>query len=72
VFISKKKRVINTSDKPIISLKRRPPHSESKNILSDLFTLNFINNMPIVKFNIEKPAPSKIDLNIRPESSELK
>jgi hypothetical protein len=65
-------RVINTNNRPKISLKRRPPHSASKNILSDLFTLNFINNKPIVKFNIEKPAPSKIDLNIRLESSEIR
>ena len=65
-------RVINTINRPKISLKRSPPHSESKNILSDLFTLNFINNIPIVKFNVEKLAPSKIDLNIRPESSEIR
>jgi len=65
-------RAINTKDSPKISLKRRPPHKASKNTLSDLFKLNFMNNMPIVKLNVEKPAPSKIELNIRSESSEIR
>jgi hypothetical protein len=65
-------RVINTIDRPKISLKRKPPHKVSKNTLSDLFKLNFMNNMPIVKLNVEKPAPSKIESNIRSESSEIR
>jgi hypothetical protein len=65
-------RVINTIDTPKISLKRKPPHKVSKNTLSDLFTLNFMNNMPIVKLSVEKPAPRKIDLNMRSESSETR
>ena len=68
VFISKKMRVINTRDSPRISLKRRPPHKASKNILSDLFTLNFISIKPIVKFIIDSRAPSKIDLKIKPDT----
>jgi len=67
VFISKKMRVINTKDSPRISLKRRPPHKASKNILSDLFTLNFISNKPIAKFIIDRKVPSKIDLKINPD-----
>ena len=60
-------RVINTRESPRISLKRRPPHNASKNILSDFFTLNFINNKPIMKFIIEREAPSTIDLKIKPD-----
>jgi len=67
VFISKKMRVINTKDSPRISLKRRPPHNASKNMLSDFFTLIFISNKPIIKFIIERSAPSKIDLKINPD-----
>jgi len=67
VFISKKMRVINTRDSPRISLKRRPPHNASKNMLSDFFTLIFISNKPIIKFIIERSAPSKIDLKINPD-----
>lgn len=67
VFISKKMRVINTRDSPRISLKRRPPHSATKNMLSDFFMLNFISIKPIIKFIIERSAPSKIDLNIKPD-----
>lgn len=65
-------RVNNTIVNPKISLKRRPPQSVSKNILSDLFTLNFINKKPTAKFNIEKPVPSRIDLKIGPETSEIR
>jgi len=60
-------RVINTRDSPRISLKRRPPHNASKNMLSDFFTLIFISNKPIIKFIIERSAPSKIDLKINPD-----
>ena len=60
-------RVINTSANPKMSLKRIPPHNANKNMLSDLFTLNFISNKPIVKFIIERSAPSKIDLKINPD-----
>jgi hypothetical protein len=60
-------RVINTNDDPKISLKRRPPHSTIKNIFSDFFSLNFISNKPIVKFIIDRKAPSKIDLKINPD-----
>lgn len=67
VFISKKMRVINTRDSPRISLKRRPPHKASKNILSDLSTLNFISTKPIAKFIIDRKAPNKIDLKIKAE-----
>ena len=67
VFISKKMRVINTRDNPKISLKRIPPHNASKNIFSDLSTLNFISNKPITKFIIESKAPTKIDLKIKPD-----
>lgn len=67
VFISKKMKVINTRESPRISLKRRPPHKASKNILSDLFRLNFISSKPIIKFIIERRAPIKIDLNIKPD-----
>jgi hypothetical protein len=67
VFISKKMKVINTSDKPKMSLKRMPPHSASKNTLSDLFTLNFMSDSPIKKFIIERNAPSNIDLKIKPD-----
>jgi hypothetical protein len=67
VFISKKMKVINTRDSPRISLKSRPPHKASKNILSDLFTLNFISIKPITKFIIDRRAPSKIDLKIKPD-----
>lgn len=70
VFISKKMRVINTNDSPKMSLKRIPPHSASKNILSDLFTLNFISVRPIKKFIIERSAPIKIDLKIKPDMLE--
>jgi hypothetical protein len=65
-------RVINTIDSPKISLKRRPPHNASKNILSDLRTVNFINRNPKVKFRMESNAPNKIDLKIRPETSEVR
>jgi hypothetical protein len=71
VFISKKMKVINTSDKPKMSLKRMPPHRASKNILSDLFTLNFMNDSPIKKFIIERNAPSNIDLKIKPDIFEI-
>ena len=67
VFISKKMRVINTKDRPKMSLKRIPPHSASKNILFDLLALNFISNTPIVKFIMESRTPSKIDLKIKPD-----
>jgi len=67
VFISKKMRVINTKDSPRISLKRRPPHKASKNILSDLSSLNFISTKPIAKFIIDRKVPSKIDLKINPD-----
>ena len=67
MFISKKMKVINTSDKPKMSLKRMPPHSASKNILSDLFTLNFMSDSPIKKFIIERNDPSNIDLKIKPD-----
>lgn len=67
VFISKKMRVINTKDSPKMSLKRIPPHSASKNMLSDLFALIFISIKPIIKFIIERRAPSKIDLKIKPD-----
>ena len=67
VFISKKMRVINTKDNPKMSLKMIPPQSASKNIFSGLSTLNFISNKPIIKFIIERSAPSKIDLKIKPE-----
>ena len=63
-------RVINTKDRPRISLKRRPPHSVSKNMLSDFFKLNFISNKPIIKFIIERSAPSKIDLKIKADIPE--
>lgn len=67
VFISKKMRVINTKDNPNMSLKMIPPQSASKNIFSDLFTLNFISKNPIAKFIIESVAPSKIDLKTMPD-----
>jgi hypothetical protein len=60
-------RVINTKDSPKMSLKRKPPHTVSKNVLSDLFTLNFISVKPIKKFIIERRAPSKTDLKIKPD-----
>lgn len=72
MFISKKMTVINTNDRPKMSLKRIPPHSTSKNILSDLFTLNFIRVRPIKKFIIESSAPSKIDLKINPDMLDKK
>lgn len=72
VFISKKMRVINTRESPRISLKSRPPHKASKNILSDLFTLNFISIKPIMKFIIDRKAPSKIDLKTMPDIPEKK
>ncbi len=50
-----------------MSLKSRPPQSAIKNILSDLFKLNFMSNTPITKFIIESRAPSKIDLKIKPD-----
>jgi hypothetical protein len=72
VFISKKMKVINTNDNPIISLKRRPPHNASKNIFSDLFTLNFISKNPIAKFVIDRRAPIKIDLKTMPDILEMR
>jgi len=70
VFISKKMRVINTSDRPKMSLKRIPPQSASRNMLSDFFKLNFTSNKPIIKFTIERSAPSKIDLKIKSDIPE--
>jgi hypothetical protein len=67
VFISKKMRVINTKDNPNMSLKMIPPQSASKNIFSDLFTLNLMSDSPIKKFIIERNAPSNIDLKINPD-----
>ncbi len=63
-------RVINTSDKPKTSLKRIPPQSASRNMLFDLFALNFMSNRPIKKFITERKAPSKIDLKIKPDMLE--
>jgi hypothetical protein len=60
-------RVINTKDSPKMILKRKPPHTVSKNILSDLLRLNFISIKPIKKFIIERRAPSKIDLKTIPD-----
>jgi len=62
-----KNEAINTSDRPKMSLNSIPPQSASKNIFSDLFTLNFISKNPIAKFIIESIAPSKIDLKTMPD-----
>jgi hypothetical protein len=72
VFISKKMRVINTMDKLKMSLKSIPPHRASKNILSDLFKLNFISDTPIIKFITESSVPSKMDLKIKPDIAETR
>lgn len=55
-----------------VSLKRSPPQSESKKILSDFLRLNFISRNPIKKFIIERNAPSNIDLKINPDMPDRK
>ena len=69
-FISKKMRVIITTVKPIISLKRSPPHNVIKKNLSDRLILRLIDNMPNVKFISESKAPNNIDLYNKPDRLE--
>ena len=63
-------RVIITKTKPIISLKRSPPHKVIKKNLSDRLILILIENMPIVKFISESKAPRTIDLYNKPDRFE--
>ena len=63
-------RVIITTIEPIISLKRSPPHNIIKKNLSDRLILRLIDNMPIVKFMIERKAPNSIDLYNKPDRME--
>ena len=63
-------RIIITRVKPIISLKRRLPHSEIKKNLSDCFMLSLIDNMSTVKFMSEIKAPKSIDLYNKPDRLE--
>lgn len=65
-------RVIITRDKPVISLKRSPPHNVIKKNLSDRLILRLIDNMPIVKFISESKAPNNIDLYNKPDRFEEK
>jgi len=72
LFISKKKREINTIVSPKISLNRRPPQRAIRKIFSDFSIENFISNNPIAKFMAETKKPKIIDLKRIADRTELK